>query len=455
MIQIKMKALQVADNRAMNPSHDDQKNVRATAAPLELGASTSGDAGQERTLLAALIELPAVLAAAPHRMMFFAGASALIVSMLWWACFLVAAYAGHGFPPPPIPAGWAHAMLVQYGMLPPFIFGFLLTVFPRWMGQPALQRGDYVPVFIGVFAGYLLAHVGLLGMKPVLIAGLALMLAGWLAGLIALGRVLWRNGARDRHALSVYVALLLGAGGLAAFIAFALGAPWWLAIAAIKCGTFVVLLPVFFSVCHRMLPFFSANVVGPGYRTVKPAWSLPLVWILCLAHVTLELSHRFDAAWAVDTLLAGIFAWHWIAWQPWKCLRPGLLLVLHVAFAWLPIAFALFAVQSATLWFGGPFILGRAPVHALTVGFFASMLVAMVTRVTQGHSGRALELGKVPALTFVLLQVVVLMRIFAETTANAPLWLVLAACGWLVAFLPWVLRSLWIFSTPRVDGRPG
>ena len=38
---------------------------------------------------------------------------------------------------------------------------------------------------------------------------------------------------------------------------------------------------------------------------------------------------------------------------------------------------------------------------------------------------------------------------------DAPRWLVIAAFGWLLAFLPWVARSLWIFATPRIDGKPG
>jgi uncharacterized protein involved in response to NO len=83
------------------------------------------------------------------------------------------------------------------------------------------------------------------------------------------------------------------------------------------------------------------------------------------------------------------------------------------------------------------------------------MLVAMVTRVTQGHSGRPLQMGAIPWLTFGLLQLVALTRICAEVESNMSLWLVIAAFGWLVAFLPWVLRSLWIFATPRIDGRPG
>jgi uncharacterized protein involved in response to NO len=412
-------------------------------------------ADEGRSLRDALAALPALLASAPHRLMFFAGASAVIVSMLWWACLLAAAHFGHAFPTAPVPPGWAHAVFTQYGMLPPFIFGFLLTVFPRWMAQPALTRRHYVPVFVGVFGGYLLAHAGLLGSKTLLAGGIALMLGGWIAGLVALGGVLVRNGAKDRHALSCYAALVLGACGLAAFGAFALGAPWQFAYVAIRLGTFGLLLPVYFTVSHRMIPFFSANVVGPRYRTFKPAWSLPLLWGLLLAHLALDLAHRQDLLWLADAPLAAFFLVHWLGWQPWKCLRPGLLAVLHLAGAWVWIAFTLYAAQSLLAYTEHGFLFARAPAHALTVGFFGSMLVAMVTRVTQGHSGRPLEMGRIPWLTFCLLQAVVLVRLYAEFSADLPRWLVVAAFGWLIAFLPWVLRSAWIFLTPRVDGKPG
>lgn len=401
------------------------------------------------------VALSRLFAAAPHRMMFFAGATALLVSMLWWACFLGAGYFGHAFPPAPVPAGWAHAVLTQYGMLPLFMFGFLLTVFPRWMGQRALSKRHYIPVFAGMFGGYLLAHIGLLDLKPVLAIGLALMLAGWLVALVVLGGVLLRNGGNDQHALSCYVALLLGACGLGSFAAFTLGAPWPFAYFAIKLGAFGLLLPIFFTVCHRMVPFFSANIVGAGYRVFRPAWSLPVLWVLLLTHLALDLAHRFDLLWLTDVPLAIFFLVHWLAWQPWKCRKSGLLAALYLAFAWLPVAFALFSVQSLILRLSGDFVLGRAPVHALTIGFFGSMLVAMVTRVTQGHSGRPLQMGAIAWLTFGLLQLVALARIWAEVASNQSLWLVIAAFGWLLAFLPWVLRSLWIYLTPRIDGKPG
>ena len=440
------KPADIAGGRS-TPAHP---GARATPEP-----GHAADAATGASAWAAFADLPVLLASAPHRLMFFAGASAVIVSMLWWACFLGAGYFGHAFPAAPVPPGWAHAVFTQYGMLPLFMFGFLLTVFPRWTGRPALARRHYVPVFAGLFGGYLAVHIGLLGMRPLLLAGIALMLAGWIAGLFALGSVLVANGAKDRHALSCFVALVLGACGLAAFGAFALGAPWQFAFVAIKLGTFGLLLPIFFTVCHRMIPFFSMNVVRNGYRVVRPAWSLPLLWALLLAHLGLELMHRYELLWLADVPLALFFLGHWLAWQQWKCMRPGLLAVLHLASAWLPIAFALYAAQGLLAFTGHGFLLGRAPVHALTIGFFGSMLVAMVTRVTQGHSGRPLEMGRIPWLTFVLLQLVACARIHAEFAHDAPRWLVIAAFGWLLAFLPWVLRSLWIYATPRIDGQAG
>jgi len=174
-----------------------------------------------------------------------------------------------------------------------------------------------------------------------------------------------------------------------------------------------------------------------------------------MLHVYFELTHRFESLWLADIPLAAFFLWHWLAWQPWKCLHPGLLAALYLSFAWLPIAFGLFSMQSLILCFDGAFVLGRAPIHALTIGFFGSMLVAMVTRVTQGHSGRPLQMGAIPWATFALLQVVVLVRIGAELVPNSRGWLIVAGFGWLLAFLPWVLRSTWIYLSPRADGKPG
>ena len=56
---------------------------------------------------------------------------------------------------------------------------------------------------------------------------------------------------------------------------------------------------------------------------------------------------------------------------------------------------------------------------------------------------------------FGAVQIVALLRIGAEIAHDHALRLALAALAWLAAFTPWVLRSAWIYLTPRADGKPG
>ena len=99
------------------------------------------------------------IAAAPHRLFFFIGATNVLLAMAWWAYWLGAAYTGATTPTLPVAPGWLHAIVMQYQVLPAFIFGFLLTVFPRWMAQPALARKHYVPVGAGLFGGQLVTLI--------------------------------------------------------------------------------------------------------------------------------------------------------------------------------------------------------------------------------------------------------------------------------------------------------
>lgn len=116
-----------------------------------------------------------------------------------------------------------------------------------------------------------------------------------------------------------------------------------------------------------------------------------------------------------------------------------LLTVLFISLAWLPLAFALYSAQSLVTLLTGVHGLGRAPAHALFIGFFGSVLVAMVTRVTQGHSGKLLVLPPVAGFAFVAIQAVAVLRILAELATDAALWQALSALAWLVALAPWVV----------------
>lgn len=396
---------------------------------------------------------PALLAAAPHRLLFFAGAANVLLAMLCWTVWLVdARWQVLGLPQPPVHAGWLHAIVMQYLVLPPFIFGFLLTVFPRWMNQPALTRRHYLAVGLGLLGGQALTLAGLHGGTSLLTAGALSTLAAWAFGLAFLSRLLWRAAGRTWHAVSCVAALGFGLLGLALYAAYLHFANAWLMDWAIKFGTFGLLLPIFVTVAHRMFPFF-AGIVVPGHVGWRPLPWLAAFWVLTLTHLGLELSNGHAWLWLPDLGLSGLTGlWLWRNWP--RAAMPPLLRVLFAGYAWLPVATALFAAQSVWYAVTGDFVLGRAPAHALFIGFFGSLLVAMVTRVTHGHSGRLLALGRVAGFAFVAIQLVVVLRIAAELLPGAPLQ-VLAALGWLVAFAPWALRSAGIYLAPRADGKPG
>jgi uncharacterized protein involved in response to NO len=395
-----------------------------------------------------------MLAAAPHRLLFLVGATNLLAAMGWWAAWLVAArWQLIDMPRPSLPAGWMHAVIMQYHVLPSFIYGFLLTVFPRWLGVPAIPSRHYLPVGVGLLGGQVLTLAGLAGSAALLRIGALFTLAGWLVGMALLARVALRARETPWHALSCLFGLGFGLVGLVfyALLTFRLDAQ--IAFVVIVFGGIPMLLPIYFTVCHRMIPFFT-NLVVPGYRVIRPMWTLAAAWVLFVAHAALELRHGYAWMWLPDLGLFVLTAGLLLVWWPRGNL-PALLRVLYLGFAWLPAAFALYTWQSAWFAINGDFMLDRAPAHALFIGFFGSLLVAMVTRVTQGHSGRPLVLGFVAGTAFVIVQLVAVTRIVAEIAPDAAAWQAVAALGWLAAFLPWVLRSSWIYLTPRADGKPG
>ena len=402
---------------------------------------------------------PALLAATPHRLLFSIGACNVLLAMGWWLLWLVdARWHAIGLPTDGPWAGWMHAFVMQYQLLPPFIFGFLLTVFPRWMGLPELSRWHYVPVGAGLFGGQLAVLGGmLLGQPAMVFVGVLMSTAGWGYGLVQLLRLLLAERRAHRgptwHAWSAFAAMALGLAGLLCMLASLFDAGPWPVFIAIKLGSFGLLLPIYLPVAHRMFPFFAGNVVA-GYRPWRPLWLLGAAWCLLLGHLGLEWAHAYAWLWPVDATLAVGSAW--VLWRWWpRNQAPGLLWVLFAGFAWLPAAFALYATQSVLYAITGEFLLGRGPAHALYIGFFGSLLVAMVTRVTQGHSGQPLAMPAVGWFAFAALQLVAVVRIGSEVVADALAWNAMAAAGWLLAFLPWVLRSTAIYLRPRVDGRPG
>jgi uncharacterized protein involved in response to NO len=89
------------------------------------------------------------------------------------------------------------------------------------------------------------------------------------------------------------------------------------------------------------------------------------------------------------------------------------------------------------------------------MGFLGSVLMAMVTRVSSGHSGRPLTADNLVWWAFWALQLATVVRI-ASALEQGSAWLtLLAATIWLGVIQLWGRRIVRWYGTPRADGQPG
>ena len=394
-------------------------------------------------------------------MMFFGGAVQGLAAIAWWMTELLGRYTPAFMPPAwMIPATWAHGFLMIYGFFPFFIFGFLMTTYPNWMNGTKVPSRRYVPAFLLLAGGVLLFYFGLLAGKLVVAAGVGLMLAGWGIALHALLDVLITARHPDKlHPKITSVALAAGWLGMLSYLLWLVTGNGLFAVFALKAGVWFFLLPIFFTVCHRMIPFFSSRVLD-DYPIVRPKSALGVMLICSFGHGMLEFLGWNAWLWLFDLPLlvqALYLSWHW---QFRRSFQVRLLAVLHVGFAWLSIALALYTVQSLVLLASGgeTAMLGLAPLHALTVGLFASMVLGMVSRVTLGHSGMELKADGVTWALFLGFQAATLARIGGDLPPAGGMaghFYLLAALIWLACFVPWFGKYAPMYWRPRSDGQPG
>lgn len=390
-----------------------------------------------------------VFFSAPHRLMFAGGAIQLLAAMVLWGWVL----AGRNFGVPvidlPWPPTWVHAGLMVFGIFPWFIFGFLMTALPKWMGAGPLAFRQYVPPFLLLATGWVVFYMGFAwpALGPV---GLVLAAIGWLWGAFSLGEATRGSMNDRRHAFAVIAALVIGALGLLAYAkALAdLDAAWFRG--AIETGLWGCLAPVFFIVLHRMLPFFTGAVVRP-YQPYAPLWALWVMLAAFVGHGLLAAAEATAWRWLPDVVAAAV-AFHLSSrWGLQAALKVPMVAMLHLGALWLGAAMALFAVQGLLAVVGIAWG-GLMPLHALGIGFFASILVGMSTRVTLGHSGRPIGEDRLAWKLFRGLQVVVALRLAGEFAGSLN---VFAALAWLLVFGLWVSHYFPMYLRPRPDGQPG
>jgi uncharacterized protein involved in response to NO len=394
-----------------------------------------------------------IVFAAPHRLLFLTGSAQLAMSLIWWTVALIDIHLWPlGLAIGELSPTMVHGPIMLYLVVPSFFFGFLLTVFPRWLGYPDLEARDYAPAGISFAAAAALSWAGLwTGSRAAFIGAFCLALCGFLAAFAVMLQLLLRE-RKDRkgptwHGWSMLAAVIAGMAGAFCAILFAaqLDAGW--IRLANRVGLLAFILPVFVTVSHRMIPFFATNVIQ-GYERWRPFWILAAYWAVSITLLAAELCEEPHATAVAALLLAAITGLMTFKWWPGAA-APGLFWVLIIAFAWAPVGFALESLAAMGIQ------LGRAPDHALTVGFAAGLVIAMVTRVTQGHSGRPLVMPRVAWLAYSGVQLATLARVWAGVADESSAWLVLATTLLTIAVLPWTLRNGLIYMRPRIDGEQG
>lgn len=387
---------------------------------------------------------------APHRVMFAGGVTLALLAMVLWSWELQGRYSAVlPLPTWPWPPAWVHAGLMIFGVFPWFIFGFLMTALPKWMASPPLKVGEYLPAFLCLVAGWaaMVVALGYAGLAP---WGLGMVMAGWLWSTGVLARKVLASSNERRHALAVLVSLLFGVAAIGAYaVALAkVDANWFRAATAI--GLWCSLLPVFFIVLHRMLPFFTGAVVR-GYRAYQPMWALLAVLAAFFAHGVLVALDLAVWAWPIDALAAAVLVHLSARWGLKASLDHPMLAMIHLGALWLAFGLSLFAVQGALNWRGISWG-GLLPLHALGGGFFGSILIGMATRVTLGHSGRPIAGDRWGWRLFLAYQGVVALRLAGEVWPACNL---AAAVGWLLVFGAWAAVHFPMYLRQRPDGQAG
>ena len=203
----------------------------------------------------------------------------------------------------------------------------------------------------------------------------------------------------------------------------------------------------------RIIPSFTGNwLVKNRPEVAAPApfgiMDRAGLMVLALALLTWVVApEAFLAPWAA--LIGGLgIAARLLRWRGLATVGEPLLGVLHLGYAWL--AFGLLLLACNGFW---PVIPASAALHALTVGAIGTMTLAMVTRVSLGHTGRPLIAGPRTTAIYGLITLAAVLRVFAPLAGEAyvaALWL--SSVAWSGAFGLFVLSYARPLVAPRLMG---
>ncbi|WP_253446901.1 NnrS family protein [Halomonas sp. Y3] len=345
---------------------------------------------------------------------------------------------------------WWHQHEMIFGFGAAVAVGFLLTAAQNWTGQPSLRGAP----LLGLVGVWLLARLLIafpMGLPPLLL--LVIDVAFLPLAALALGRMVvavrqWRN------LVFVPLFLLMAVANLAMHLGVMRGQ-----LPPIREGGYLgVLLIATLMVLlgGRVIPFFTSRRLDRPKPAEWPMlerlalWSIYAVVLLQLA-VLLEVElPRGLQGWTM-LVAAAANAVRLARWGGQHTLAEPLLWGLHLSYAFIVVGLVMWALALT-----GVFRVELA-LHALAIGGIASMMLAMMARVSLGHTGRPIRtlpgigvaLGLMFAGALLRSPVLALFPQITHWTYN------LSIVFWCIAYLIFLFHYAVPLTTGRVDGKDG
>jgi len=330
--------------------------------------------------------------------------------------------------------GW-HAHEMIFGFLGAIISGFVLTAMPNWTGRIPIAGYRLLVLFGFWLAGRIAMMVGADGSISVI------ALEG--AFLILLSLVVCREVLLAKNWRNLPVALLISCFAFANLL-FHFETLHWYELGPdagygqrLALGVAMILIAL---IGGRIIPNFTLNwMKKQSIEAVPVAFDGFDKAVLCLTIVGVV----FWMVWPGWTVSGAMFiligCLHFIRlmrWRGWMTFSEPLVLILHVGYGWLVMAFLFIGIGIVY-----PALVAQSDaLHALTIGAIGMMTMAVMTRATLGHTGRQLKANALTKLLYGFLFVSAVVRLCASMMPWSYYYsLVLAGVCWVIAYGLFVL----------------
>lgn len=323
----------------------------------------------------------------------------------------------------------AHEML--FGFSSAIVAGFLLTAVPNWTGRLPVSGPPLMALFLLWCAG----RVALLMTNEIGVLSAVLLEAAFLPTMLV---VCVREIVAGRKWAELKVIAGLGVLTLANicfhYETITADGPNYSQRVALAGLTMMIVV-----VGGRMLPSFTRNWLNKAGRTDFP---VPYNNFDAVAIVLTVPAFLFWIGAPESPLTAGVALvaaslhivrlWRWRGWSTWG---EPLVIVLHLAYGLVPVGLLAIAASSVQI------IDVTSAIHVLTVGTVTTMMLAVMTRATRGHTGRELTASSMTCVCFSAIFLCALIRPAAEfAPAYAILAYSVAAALWVGAFALYLIE---------------